>query len=88
MHNLTIAELIRGLQSKEFSSVELTQHFLARIAKLDPNYNAVITVTADQALQAAATADQRLATGNASACLLYTSPSPRDRQKSRMPSSA
>ena len=26
--------------------------------------------------------------GNLSACLLYTSPSPRDRQKSRMPSSA
>ena len=27
-------------------------------------------------------------TGEISACLLYTSPSPRDRQKSRMPSSA
>ena len=26
--------------------------------------------------------------GRASLCLLYTSPSPRDRQKSRMPSSA
>ena len=26
--------------------------------------------------------------GDAGACLLYTSPSPRDRQKSRMPSSA
>ena len=28
------------------------------------------------------------AVGHASSCLLYTSPSPRDRQKSRMPSSA
>ena len=28
MYNLTIAELVRGLQSKAFSSVELTQHFL------------------------------------------------------------
>ena len=27
-------------------------------------------------------------TGNGRGCLLYTSPSPRDRQKSRMPSSA
>ena len=27
-------------------------------------------------------------TGHDAACLLYTSPSPRDRQKSRMPSSA
>ena len=26
--------------------------------------------------------------GNGNGCLLYTSPSPRDRQKSRMPSSA
>ena len=31
--------------------------------------------------------ENRRATGN-EVCLLYTSPSPRDRQKSRMPSSA
>ena len=65
MHNLTIAELVKGLQSKEFSSVELTQHFLARIAELNSDYNAVITLTADQALKAAADADARLAVGNA-----------------------
>ena len=29
-----------------------------------------------------------LSTDQAATCLLYTSPSPRDRQKSRMPSSA
>jgi len=67
MHNLTIAELIKGLQSKEFSSVELTQHFLNRIGSLNPAYNAVITVTAEQALKAAAEADMRLAAGNAPA---------------------
>ena len=67
MHNLTIAELIRGLQSNQFSSVELTQHFLARIAELDQDYNALITVTADQALKTAAIADQRLAAGDAPA---------------------
>mgnify|MGYP000082371119 CR=1 FL=1 len=67
MHNLTIAELVKGLQDKAFSSVELTQHFLARIAKLDANYNAVITVTADQALKAAVAADKRLAAGDAPA---------------------
>ena len=65
MHNLTIAELVRGLKSNQFSSVELTQHFLDRIAKLNPGFNAVITVTADQALKAAAAADERLAAGNA-----------------------
>ncbi len=65
MHNLTIAELVQGLQSKEFTSVELTQHFLDRIGSLNSAYNAVITVTAEQALRAAAAADQRLAAGNA-----------------------
>lgn len=67
MHNLTIAELVAGLRSKTFTSVELTQHFLARIANLNADYNAVITVTAEQALAAAAAADKRLAAGNASA---------------------
>ena len=67
MHNLTIAELIKGLQSKEFSSIELTQHFLDRIMTLNPAYNAVITITAENALKTAAVADKRLAAGNAPA---------------------
>ena len=37
---------------------------------------------------AAASADEKLGLIRAHPCLLYTSPSPRDRQKSRMPSSA
>ena len=32
--------------------------------------------------------DMRVIAGGPAGCLLYTSPSPRDRQKSRMPSSA
>ena len=67
MHNLTIAELIKGLQSKEFSSIELTQHFLDRIMTLNPAYNAVITITAENALKTAAVADKRLAAGNSPA---------------------
>tara|TARA_B110001452_G_scaffold34484_1_gene26602 strand:- start:2488 stop:3942 length:1455 start_codon:yes stop_codon:yes gene_type:complete len=67
MHNLTIAELIKGLQSKEFSSIELTQHFLDRIMTLNPAYNAVITITAENAFKTAAVADKRLAAGNAPA---------------------
>ena len=39
------------------------------------------------ALQRLGAASKR-STGETKACLLYTSPSPRDRQKSRMPSSA
>jgi len=67
MHNYTIAQLIEGLQTKDFSSVELTQHYLERIARLDGAYNSYITVTGAIALQQAAAADQRLAAGNAPA---------------------
>ena len=50
MHNKTIAELAKGLADGEFSSVELTQHFLGRIDALDSQYNSFITVTPEQAL--------------------------------------
>jgi aspartyl-tRNA(Asn)/glutamyl-tRNA(Gln) amidotransferase subunit A len=67
MHNKTIAELISGLRNKEFSSVELTQHYLDRIQRLDGTYNSYISVTNDIALAQAAEADKRLATGDAPA---------------------
>lgn len=67
MHKYTIAQLVKGLQNKDFSSIELTQHYLERIARLDGAYNAYITVTGDIALQQAAAADQRLAAGSAPA---------------------
>ena len=67
MHNLTIAQMIEQLRSKTVSSVELTQHFLDRITRLDPQYNSFVTVTAEQALAQAQAADNRLAAGNAPA---------------------
>jgi aspartyl-tRNA(Asn)/glutamyl-tRNA(Gln) amidotransferase subunit A len=67
MHNKTIAELISGLRNKEFSSVELTQHYLDRIQRLDGTYNSYISVTNDIALAQAAEADKRLAAGDAPA---------------------
>ena len=67
MHNHTLAELVNGLRNKTFTSVELTTHFLTRIEQLNPNYNAVITVTRDQALDAASKADQRIAAGDSPA---------------------
>ncbi len=67
MHNLTIAQMIRALRQKSFSSVELTEHFLGRIERLDSQYNSFISVTAEQALQQARQADDRLAAGNAPA---------------------
>ena len=65
MHNLTIAELAAGLRRREFSSQELTRHYLDRIERLGPGLNAFITVTADNALAAAAQADAALSRGDA-----------------------
>ncbi|WP_288130797.1 Asp-tRNA(Asn)/Glu-tRNA(Gln) amidotransferase subunit GatA [Microbulbifer sp.] len=67
MHQLTIAEIIRGLRDRQFSSVEITSHLLERIQQVDGHYNSFITVTGDQALEQAAAADARLAEGNAPA---------------------
>src|SRR5690554_187693 len=67
MHQFTIAELTQGLRRKDFSSIELTQHYLDRIARLDKTYNSYITVTPELALEQAAAADKRLAAGDAPA---------------------
>jgi aspartyl-tRNA(Asn)/glutamyl-tRNA(Gln) amidotransferase subunit A len=65
VHTKSIKELAEGLRSGEFSSVELTQAFLARI-KQHQSLNCFITVTEDLALQAAKQADARIAKGDAS----------------------
>jgi aspartyl-tRNA(Asn)/glutamyl-tRNA(Gln) amidotransferase subunit A len=65
LHHLTLAELNEGLRARRFSSVEITRHYLARLERLNPALNAVITVTAEQALAAAQRADQLLASGEA-----------------------
>ena len=65
MHDQTIAELALGLNRKAYSSLELTQAFLARIRRHDPELNSFITVTEDRALEAAKAADTRLAQGRA-----------------------
>ncbi|MEW8220989.1 MAG: Asp-tRNA(Asn)/Glu-tRNA(Gln) amidotransferase subunit GatA [Candidatus Thiodiazotropha taylori] len=65
MHKKTIVELAARLKAGEFSSVELTGHFLERIERLDGNINAFITTTAEQALAEAAAADEKLKAGDA-----------------------
>jgi aspartyl-tRNA(Asn)/glutamyl-tRNA(Gln) amidotransferase subunit A len=65
MHTRTLAQLSADLKAKRVSATELVKHFLGRIASLDPALNSFITVTADQALAAAAVADRRLASGDA-----------------------
>ncbi len=63
MHDLSIGELLARLAKGEVSSVELTQHFLSRIERLNPALNALITVTGPQALADAAVADRRRCAG-------------------------
>jgi aspartyl/glutamyl-tRNA(Asn/Gln) amidotransferase subunit A (EC 6.3.5.-) len=61
IHNKTIAQLSQGLNSGEFSSVELTQHYLDRINASD--LNAFITVTNELAMKQAQAADDKIAKG-------------------------
>ena len=63
MHTLSVSALGAALRRKEFSSVELTTHFLDRITTHDPSLNSFITVTPEAALAHAARADERRRAG-------------------------
>ncbi len=63
----SLTELSAGLKAGDFSSVELTQYYLDRIAKYDTDLNAFITVTEEQALTGAKAADEKIAAGTAGA---------------------
>ncbi len=67
MHNKTIAELSRGLREGDFSSEELTRHFLERINRLDNSLNSFITVSEELALAQAKQADAQIAAGEVGA---------------------
>ena len=64
MHKHTVSQLSRGLREGKYSSVEVTRHYLQRIARLDERYNAFISVDEQAALAAAEAADARLASGD------------------------
>jgi aspartyl-tRNA(Asn)/glutamyl-tRNA(Gln) amidotransferase subunit A len=63
IHLRTIRQLSQGLQSKEFSAVEIAQHYLNRIQHSD--LNAFITPTDERALNQAKAADDKIAQGKA-----------------------
>jgi aspartyl-tRNA(Asn)/glutamyl-tRNA(Gln) amidotransferase subunit A len=60
---LTIPELGGLLRSHRVSAVELTGHFLDRLERLGPRYNAVVRVLREAALAEAAERDRELAGG-------------------------
>lgn len=61
--DLTITQALEKLRAKQISSVELTRAYLDQIEKLDPTIKAYLTVTADEAIQAAEAADKARAAG-------------------------
>lgn len=65
MHTLSLRQLSEKLHNRDISSVELTQYFLDRIEKLDPELNSFITVTPEVALEMARMADAAIAEGGA-----------------------
>ena len=67
LHRLSIRELSEGLKQAQFSSRELTEHYLKRIAQIDPKVKSYVTVTAEQALVEADAADAALKAGHAHA---------------------
>jgi len=63
MHTLSIGEMSTQLKSRSLKSVDLTQHYLNRIAKFDTEINAFITVTPELAMEMAKKADKMLDEG-------------------------
>lgn len=65
MHTKSISELSTGLREKQFSSLEVTQSLLERIARHQQKLNCFISITQERALADAKAADQRIARGEA-----------------------
>ncbi|MBE6891871.1 MAG: Asp-tRNA(Asn)/Glu-tRNA(Gln) amidotransferase subunit GatA [Ruminococcaceae bacterium] len=62
--SMSVSELIKGLNSKEFSSVEITKEYLTKIREIDKDLNAFITVTEETALKTAEQSDKSRNTNN------------------------
>ena len=62
--SLKIADAAKRISAKQLSPVELTQSTLSRIEALNPKLGAFITVTADQAMDAARVAEREIMQGN------------------------
>lgn len=63
LHNLELLEVSSLIQSGRTSSVEVTKALLQRIADIDPQLHAYVTVLAERALSEAAAADAEIASG-------------------------
>jgi len=62
--DLSFSELKKALDERSLSSIEITSAFLDRIDALNPTLNAFITITHDEAMQAAKDADALMSKGS------------------------
>ncbi|MDO9126754.1 MAG: amidase family protein, partial [Parvibaculum sp.] len=63
LHFRSASDLGRMIRRREVSSAELTDHFIARVERLDPRINAVVARDFEGAHKAADAADEALARG-------------------------
>ena len=61
---MSVRQLGELVHTREASPVELAELFLQRLEDLGPNYNAVVTVTRERAMEEARQAEQEIASGN------------------------
>lgn len=64
-HRLSIKELHQGYTKGDFTSTEVTEYFLDRIAKYDTKLNSFISVTGEHAIEQAKNADIAIQNGTA-----------------------
>ena len=63
LHDLTLLEQAAAVRRRDVSPVELVDHYLARIERLNPDVGAFVHVAADQARVAAKEAERAVAEG-------------------------
>ncbi|MFF5260411.1 amidase [Actinomadura viridis] len=60
IHDLSAVRLAAAIRSRELSPVEVADHYLARIERLNPRLGAYVTVTAERAGEEAARAEKQV----------------------------
>ena len=63
IHARSLAEISGLIRRRDVSPVEVTEAVIARVTRIDPDLNAFITVTADEALSAARQVESEIAAG-------------------------